>query len=105
MRPVAASRSWAQRRRHETVGARVHRWQTGFVDAALTCGLLAQVEGRQRRRHHVVERATGAMAGRDQPCDPSTCPRSSASLGRIALPGAVLVADRFADVLVMPMWW
>jgi hypothetical protein len=81
------------------------RWHTGFVDAAGTGGLLAQVEGRtsaatiawlnaqpQSWRAGITHVTTDLSA-------------SYAKAVRDALPGAVLVADRFyADVPVMPMW-
>jgi len=71
------------------------RWHTGFVDAASTGGLLAQVEGR-------TSAATIAWLN-EQPAPwragithvTIDLSASYAKAVRVALPGAVLVADRF----------
>lgn len=79
------------------------RWLTGLVDAAGDGGLLAHVEGRAAAAivEWVEAQPDTWRAGISHVCLDLSA--SYAKAARLALPDAVLVADRFyADVLVMP---
>jgi len=81
------------------------RWHTGFVDAAGTGGLLAQVEGRTSAATIAWLNAQPASWRAGITHVSIDLSASYAKAVRQALPDAVLVADRFyADVPVMPMW-
>jgi transposase len=86
---------WAQDLTSKRWHVVADRWHTGFVDAAGSGGLLAQVDGRNAAcvREWLERQPASWRAGISHVCIDLSA--SYAAAVRAALPDAVLVADRF----------